>query len=89
MEISSDLPHRNVPNASKWSIRSIRGGPAGDVVWMLGIIGLVDEGGKYVLKRLEEVEVTADTAKKLQNLLPGAIINKVFGCGTKKQLEKH
>jgi hypothetical protein len=80
--VSSDIHHSQVPTASKWTVRKVRGGVAGDVTWVLGLMSI---GGSV----LKEFTITRQLGETLDNLQPGAILRKVFGCGTQKDLEKH
>lgn len=80
--MSSSVKAADVPKASKWSVRSMRGGQAGDVIWMFSILNMAGT----VLK---EFEITRPVGEALDKLQPASIVKKVFGCGTTKELEKH
>lgn len=81
-QISSDVEHAEVPTAGKWSVRKTRGGHAGDIVWVFGVL---DMSGRV----LKEFTLTKPLGEALDNLQPEAIVRKIFGCGTQKDLKKH
>lgn len=81
-QVRSDLLAEEAKAAEKWSIRQVRSGRAGDVVWVMGLLNV--SGGL-----LREVKITHDLGQLLQDLGSGAIITKIFACGTTKKLEKH